>query len=305
MATHKRILSVLLCALLVASTTACGNSVSLETTVDETTADTAEAVEVAEVAESSAEENVSLPDKTFDDEEVMFLTAHCTGYDWYSSYEIYSAEINGELINDAVFNRNKTIEDRLKIQISQTKLENPHNVAKESLNAGDTQFDVVMPYINDTISLATQGVLMDLQTVPWLDLEQSWWDQRANANMRIADKLFITTGDITILDNECTMVMFFNKYMIKQYSLESPYDLVKANKWTLDKVDEMASVVTNDTDGNGVLDHSDTWGLSIAGNAPISFYFGAGERIVDTDETGNLALQIGSASCGQSYDALL
>lgn len=123
--------------------------------------------------------------------------------------------------------------------------------------------------------------------------------------MRIADKLFITTGDITILDNECTMVMFFNKYMIKQYSLESPYDLVKANKWTLDKVDEMASVVTNDTDGNGVLDHSDTWGLSIAGNAPISFYFGAGERIVDTDETGNLALQIGSASYGQSYDALL
>ena len=302
MVTNKRILSALLCALLIASATACGNTESTETTVDTTTSDTSD---TAEVAESSPEETVSLPDKTFDGEEVMFLTAHCNGYDWYSSYEIYSEEINGELINDAVFNRNKTVEDRLKIQISQTKLENPHNVAKESLNAGDTQFDVVMPYINDTISLATQGLLMDLQTVPWLDLEQSWWDQRANANMRIADKLFITTGDIAILDNECTMVMFFNKDMIEQHSLESPYDLVKSNKWTLDKVKDMSTVVTNDTDGNGQMDHSDTWGLSVAGNAPISFYFGAGERIVDMDESGQLALQIGSSRSMDVMDKVM
>lgn len=179
------------------------------------------------------------------------MTVHNSGYDWYSSYEIYAEEMNGGLINDAVFSRNQTIEDLLDIQIAQTKLENPHNVAKESLIAGDTEFDVVMPYINNTISLATQGLLMDLQTVPWLDLEKSWWDQRANDNMRIADKLFITTGDISILDNECTMVMFFNKDMIEQYALESPYDLVNSHKWTLDKVGEMASLVTNDTDGNG------------------------------------------------------
>lgn len=289
MATHKRILATLLCALLIASSTACGNAESLDTTSDSTVADTTAA------AESSTEETVVLPDKSFNGAEVMFLTAHNSSYDWYSSYEIYAEEMNGVLINDAVFARIQTIEDLLDIKIAQTKLEDPHNTAKESLIAGDTQFDVVMPYINHTISLATQGLLMDLQTVPWLDLEKSWWDQRANDNMRIADKLFITTGDIAILDNECTMVMFFNKDMVEQYALESPYDLVKEHKWTLEKVGKMALVVTNDTDGNGKLDHSDTWGLSIAGNAPISFYFGAGERIVDMDESGALALQLGSA----------
>lgn len=288
MASQKRILSALLCALLVLSATACGSST--DTNVDET--GTAETTATTETSEA---ETVKLPDKTFDGAEVMFLTVHNSGYDWYSSYEIYAEEMNGGLINDAVFSRNQTIEDLLDIQIAQTKLENPHNVAKESLIAGDTEFDVVMPYINNTISLATQGLLMDLQTVPWLDLEKSWWDQRANDNMRIADKLFITTGDISILDNECTMVMFFNKDMIEQYALESPYDLVNSHKWTLDKVGEMASLVTNDTDGNGKLEHNDTWGLSIASNAPISFYFGAGERVVDLDENGELALQLGSA----------
>ena len=67
-----------------------------------------------------------------------------------------------------------------------------------------------MPYMNPTIGLATEGLLLDLKTVPWLDLEQHWWDQRANENLIIADKLFLTTGDIAILDNDCTMVMFFN-----------------------------------------------------------------------------------------------
>lgn len=289
MASQKRVLSALLCALLVLSATACGGGETAETTgTNPSTTDTT-------TAESSTEETVLLPDKDFGGAEVMFLTAHNSSYDWYSSYEIFAEEMNGGLINDAVFTRNQTIEDLLNIKIAQTKLEDPHNTAKETLIAGDTQFDVVMPYINNTISLATQGLLLDLQTVPWLDLERSWWDQRANDNMRIADKLFITTGDIAILDNECTMVMFFNKDMIEQYALESPYNLVNSYKWTLDKVGEMASLVTNDTDGNGKLDHSDTWGLSIAGNAPISFYFGAGERIVDMDDTGELALQIGTA----------
>lgn len=287
MTNYKRVLVLLLAALLMAS--ACSGGSAGETQSDANTDDTAVPVE------SVSEYSVVLPDKKFDGAEVMFLTVLNINYDVYTSYDIYADEMNGGLINDAVFTRNQTVEDLLNIHIAETKLENPHNVARESLIAGDTQFDVVMPYINSTIGLATEGLLMNLQDVTWLDLDKPWWDQRANENMMIADKLFITTGDISILDNECTMVMFFNKEMIEQYALDNPYDLVNDHKWTLDKLGEMAKVVTHDADGNGKLDHSDTWGLSIAGNAPISFYFGTGERIVDKDENGELALQLGSS----------
>ncbi|MBE6615365.1 MAG: extracellular solute-binding protein [Ruminococcaceae bacterium] len=258
-------------------------------------------VETTETVPTETALTAELPDKTYGGEEVMFLTSLNNGYDWYTSYEIYAAEMNGQLINDAVFTRNQQIEELLDIRIAETKMENAHTVAQETLIAGDDQFDVVMPYINNTISLATQGLLMDLNTIPYLDLEKPWWDQRANANMIIADKLFFSTGDIAILDNECTMVMFFNKDMIEQYSLENPYELVKEHKWTIDKVREMASVVTHDLNGDGKMTGDDTWGLSVAGNAPISFYFGAGERIVDRNDEGKLEFQIGSA---RSYDVL-
>jgi len=166
-------------------------------------------------------------------------------------------------------------------------------------------YNVVMPYINSTIKLATDGLLQDLHAMPWMDLEKPWWDQRANENLLIADKLFFSTGDIAILDNECTMVMFFNKQMIEDYHLESPYDLVRNMEWTDDRVYEMAKAVTHDADGSGTLDYGDVWGLSIAGNAPISFYFGAGERIAVTGEDGELSFSIGSPRSVDVFEKIM
>lgn len=100
MASRNRILSALLCAILVLSATACSS-----TDPADTSADDIPAADTTANVESSTEETVLLPDKSFDGAEVMFLTAHNSSYDWYSSYEFFAEEMNGELTNDAVFNR--------------------------------------------------------------------------------------------------------------------------------------------------------------------------------------------------------
>ena len=294
MSTKIRILALLLAAMMLASA---GCGAGTEST------DTSETAGTAEMAETAAatELTVELPSKTYNGEEVMFLTSKCTWSDKYTCFEIFASEMNGALINDAVYTRNAQIEELLDIRITETLLPDIHEVARETLIAGDTQFDVVMPYINKGIGLATEGLLMDLNTIPYLALEKPWWDQRANENLVISDKLFFTTGDISILDNECTMVMFFNKDMIVQYNLDNPYTLVNEHTWTIDKVGEMSSLVTTDTNGDGKMNEDDTWGLSVAYNAPISLYFGAGERIVVDDGDGGLAFSIGSA---RSYDVI-
>lgn len=304
MTRRKRILALILASLMLLSAAACSDS----GTNEETTADVA-AVEDIPAAENPEPEETGpvaeLPDKTYDGEEVMFLTSLNTGYDWYTSYEIYAEEMNGQLINDAVFQRNNTIEELLDIKIAETKLENCHTTAKSSITAGDKQFDVVMPYMNNSISLAVEGSLLDLQQIPYVDLEKPWWDTRANKDLLINNRLFITTGDIAILDNECTMVMFFNKDMIGQYGLESPYDLVKEHTWTIDKVGQMSYSITQDKNGDGKMDtFDDQWGISIASNAPISFYFGAGERVVKADDTGTLQIMMGNTRAYDVYDKI-
>ncbi|MFA6948260.1 MAG: ABC transporter substrate-binding protein [Eubacteriales bacterium] len=263
---------------------ACGGEgkPSEQTTASTTAADT--------LSETTAEQGPDLPDKDFGGKTVMFLTEKHNGYEWYTSREIYAAEQTGELFNDTVYNRNMAIEEKYNLKIEQANIENASNAAKKSLTAGDTEYDVVMSYINSTLTLAQQGLLMDLNSVPYLELERSWWDQRANENLTINGKLFITTGDISILDNECTMVMFFNKDIIKNYSLDNPYELVNSGKWTLDTLSELSLGVTSDLNGDGKLTNDDMWGLSCAGNAPISFYFSAGNRIAQNNADGELEL---------------
>lgn len=77
-----------------------------------------------------------------------------------------------------------------------------------------------------------------------------WWDQRANEDLTVGGKLYFTTGDISILDNMCTMVLFFNKQLIEDNSLDDPYELVKNGTWTLDKLFAMSEKVANDLDGD-------------------------------------------------------
>lgn len=282
----KRIGALLLAALLLSSCSGGKDTGETDSTVT-TTADT------TETAPAETEITVELPDKNYGDAEVMFLTVQNT-LDRYTCHEIYADEMNGQLINDAVFTRNGLVEEALGVKIAESKLENAEKVAQNSLVAGDTEYDVVMPYMNSAIALTTAGLLLELRTVPYLALEKPWWDQRVTEGMTIADKLFFATGDISILDNECTMVLFFNKDIVKKYELDDPYTLVREKKWTIDKLGEMAAAVTQDLDGDGVMTDKDAWGMPVVENAANAFYFGAGERIVTKDENGELQFCLGT-----------
>jgi hypothetical protein len=274
----KPVAILLLFTLLLTLATACAGE---KTGADMTASDAS-----ATLSEETNKLEPDLPDVDLEGETMNFLTEENAGYDWYTSKEIYADGQNGELFNDAVYKRNLLIEERFNVKITQSRLQNATDVARKSLTAGDTEYDVTMPYMNTAISLPQEGLFLDLNKVPYLALDNPWWDQRANENLKMNSKLFFTTGDISILDNECTMVMFFNKKLIGDYSLENPYELVKSNKWTLDKMFEMSSGITNDINGDGKLTKDDLWGLSCAGNAPHSFFFASGERITSNNSEG-------------------
>lgn len=296
----RRITAALLLSAVLLSALSCADSGAPADTPQETLSPDNETT----IAETTTE-GPDLPDKTYDGETVHFLTALNQGYDWYTSKEIFAEGETGELFNDAVYRRNLVIEDRFDIKITQNCVPGPENVAKKSLSAGDTEYDVVMPYMSNSISLLQSGLFYDLKTVPYLDLDKPWWDQRANDNLSYRGRLFMTTGDISILDNECTMVMFFNKQLVTDFGLESPYDLVRSGAWTMDALTAMSSSVTADINGDGKLNKEDRFGLSVAGNAPISLYFAAGERIINSDGDGGLMITMNSPRASDVIEKIM
>ena len=218
-------------------------------------------------------------DVDFDGYEFTIL-ANSTSYNshWYSR-DIYVEEENGETINDAVYSRNRAIEEKYNITIKGSFSASQYNDARRSVQSGDNSFDVLsIPLQGATANLAREGMLLDLKNVPYVDLEQPWWDQKANEQLSIENRVLFTISDLLVIDKDALFIFLFNKDVIQEYGLEDPYQLVRDGTWTIDKLWDMAKVVTRDINGDGVMDDNDAYGLisqthTMHGNVVSSGHF--------------------------------
>lgn len=58
-----------------------------------------------------------------------------------------------------------------------------------------------------------------------------------------------------------THMLIFNRNIAEDFSPDSPYELVKSGKWTVDAMFSMTKTVTGDVNGDTVMDENDCWGL--------------------------------------------
>ena len=243
-------------------------------------------------SESSAEESVYTPElKDLDDREIRFLVAG-SGYSYYESFEIYAGETANETINDAVYERNQIIQDKYNCIITADKSNNVANDMRTYVSADLDEYDVYMPMINDAVRLVGEGLMLDLKELTGLMLDKPWWDQKAKEGLEVNGRLYFATGDISVLDNDCTMVMFFNKKLAGMYQVGDFYQMVRDREWTLDKVYELSKSFAQNLEDDTVWDNRDNYGLHVAFNAPHSFYFGCGGAIAEKDNEGNLIITI-------------
>lgn len=206
------------------------------------------------------------------------------------------SELYGDTLDNAVTQRNQVIEEKynVKIKVYKSDLTGSDPILsniRSAIESGLNTYDAVMPAIPGLTVLALEGGLYDLTQFDYINLDAPWYDKDANETFSIGNKLFFTTGDITILNKVCSISMLFNKQLIETYGLDNPYDLVKEHKWTYDKVIQMAKAVTKDTDGEAGMSTKDTWGMLAAHMDALNFYGAAGQKLClkDSDDFPYLA----------------
>ncbi|PKM63340.1 MAG: hypothetical protein CVU97_00780 [Firmicutes bacterium HGW-Firmicutes-21] len=187
--------------------------------------------------------------------------------DVYGDVQIAPTETNAEPVNDAFFARNNKLEEEYGFTIKAVYTEDWQSFidkVRNDLLADSADYDVISSGLYLLAPLVVNGELIDLHSIEnsHLSLNENWWDTASNKDMSIGNKLFFTTGDIFILDDENTVVTYFNKDLINDYNLESPYDLVYNGTWTIDRMYEMMKTVAQE-DGDGVMNvtGNDVWGL--------------------------------------------
>ena len=132
----------------------------------------------------------------------------------------------GLVLDEAVYRRNTLVEDTYGITIE--VIEEYSTTAgkavarlQQNRSAGDTLYDAGLIDVFGVCQLAHSGYLADMQDVPYVDLEKSWWDQNATRDTSIFGKTYFTTGDISYLDKEYTFATIFNKGIAKERVLRT------------------------------------------------------------------------------------
>lgn len=246
--------------------------------------------------------------KDFGGREFTFLTRTIENVDWveWDHRDLYAEELNGDIINDAVFNRNKKIEEKYNVAILESVVTDFPGTIRKTVRAGDDLYDVVLTHLMEVAALAQDGSITDIFQVPHLDFGKPWWNQNTPRDLSIGNKLFVMQGDLLIMDNDAMEAMIFNKSLLKDHALEDPYEIVKKGEWTFDKLYDMSRGVAQDLNGDGKMYvQDDSFGVILQADTDISFLVSGGDKICSKDSNDYPVITYGSERSYLIADALM
>ncbi len=202
-------------------------------------------------------------------------------------------------VASAIYKRNEAVEQLYKITIDNIEEFGASNGngpgykrISEDFASDDSTFELFHIGTFDCAQLALGGYLTDMNNMPYIDLECDWWDQGANNDLMIHDKMFYTTGDISVVDNIATHIVLFNKSVAKEYNAPDYYSLVKNGEWTYDKFLENIKLVTDDVNGDDKMNESDKYGLLCWNDVLQASLIGSGIRLASIDKDGEMQLTL-------------
>ncbi len=195
-----------------------------------------------------------------------------------------------DIMNKALYNREMKVEEYLGVNITYEHVATINDVLPAittAISTNDDLYQIALNHcLNNNASMIMDGQVIDMYELD-IDFTGEWFNQKSNDGLEVDGKQFFCISDYMLPDPN---VVLFNKKLIEDNHLDDPYQLVRDGKWTIDKMAEMASVVTSDN-GDTVWDHQDTYGVSLPDSwHNISFMFAADVSFIERNDEGEFEL---------------
>ncbi len=300
----NRITLLALCAAML-TMAACGSSDDSKDTAKGTEASAVTADSTA-ADPAEARESLGLPaDLSFGGEDFTFLGA-TADHGYYTTADLWVEGENAEPLNDAIYKRNRVIEEMLGVKIRTIDVDSGESVSAitKAVEANDCIYDAVWARSNQLYGLSAKGYFLDFNAVPNLDLSRLWWDQNIQDTFSFYDKNFVMTGHISTGEDACTLLVYFNKQLVDNYDLPSPYDMVRDGTWTIDRMQEMVRAVSVDVNGDGKMTEGDTYGLIGEYGLVNRLYMSLGGTYYERKADDTYELNVASEANMRVWDAV-
>ncbi len=258
----KRMFSVLLAVLMLASLAACGETeTSTQTEETGNTDITAVETEAQPTDSIDARKYVEdgLPDKDFGGAQFTIQTTDSNNY--YLTQE----EMTGDVVEDAIYNRNLKVAERFNAELNFI-MDGAYTDAavnmKNSVLASEDLYDLVC---NGNIEMGlyvADNIFLDFNLVPHVDFTKPWWSKFVLTDMAYKGVIFMALGDLDLTHLTGMACQYYNKDLATEYGLENIYDIVNDGRWTFDKFRETITGIYQDVNGDGTKDDGDRYGYS-------------------------------------------
>jgi len=276
---RKNLLALLLAAiLLVPSLASCGGA-ETETSGSENTPDTAETEPQRVYVDDIAD------DVDFDGATVKFM--------WWAENEEFAEEQNGEVVNDALFDRDLSVETRLNVDIvniGESYTWDTKDVylgkIRSSVMANDGAYDVASGQYATLPGLVPEGNFTDMTKLSYLDFSKPYWVQQLIEETSIDGKLFLASGDITKITITNTFCLLYNESLRQDLGVEDLTEAVKNGTWTRDKMDAAIAGAYTDLDGDNLPSAGDRYGIAFRDDNTITPFIQAFDLRITTMKDG-------------------
>ena len=240
-----------------------------------------------------------LPDFDFSGKEFRIFNGAAQGENEFWFVE----ENTGEVVNDAIYSRNKELSERFNVKIVEQRLGEDASLdaAQYIMNtvmAADLAFEIADIDVAASWHLATSGCLLNLYDVPYIDFDKDYWDIDLMNDLVFGDKRYYALGAANLDSYASTHLLAFNKdieekYGISKYSLKSDslYQLVLDGMWTLDNFYTASALASADINGDALMTEADQYGyLADKSDMLAGMYIGAGLDTITRADDGRFEL---------------
>ena len=273
----KQHISALLLIAMLASLASCGGGTPAADTTAPTSLDTTTAPAETELTDH-------LPDKDYGGAEVNLLVRTERLY-------YLDTEENGDVFDDAVYARNRAVEERFNVKLNYTDVKSDQTLfvgaVQSSVMAGDEGYDIIIPDYHWGANVP--DYMVNLRGSQYLDFDKPWWSKAWNDASDIGTGFYSCVGYYCLDLLRDVEVTYFNKTLIDEHQLENPYDLVNSGKWTFDKAIEMGKSVARDVNGDTLFDENDAYAMYMNIHSVRGLYAAMGAQMV-VRENGELKM---------------
>lgn len=200
-------------------------------------------------------------------------------------------EATGDTIDDAVYNRNRKLEERFNFSFDEQYYDytvEGNDAPRKLLLAGDDTYQLYVGRCVHMFNYASEGYFYKIDDLTAINTEKPYWNSQLYDNLSIGNAHYFAVGDFNISAFDFTHVLLFNKKMVDDLNLGDIYSTVLDGKWTFDRFGEMSRAAVSDVNGDSVMDENDQYGYTSLGKQVLPGFWIAGGALSMKKNDGQL-----------------